>query len=299
MSTFEVERPAHLALVSDADEPIISTTFDLLGYHAQLTASRGAAYAAVRAVMRGFPPSDDDVTAAARYTLIATDDEKWQVTVNDEVVHTGDNLTVALGTLEWHMVTAALGQRSDVFHVHGASLCTPTRRAGVMLVGGSGNGKTTLTLGLMLRGFSSFGDDVALLDPKTLELQPFRRAFHVSEDTWQLVTAIAGPLPRENDPAGYFSPPQWAEWPVPVRWILFLELRRGQKPELVRLSAGDAATSILGQTLSLAGAPRVALSTTARLTERAECYRLISGDLEESIATIQRLVAADPAAPPR
>lgn len=144
----------------------------------------------------------------------------------------------------------------------------------------------------MLRGFVPFSDDVALLDPATLGLQPLRRAFHVDDETWGLLEALGhGPLIERDAPVGYFSPPQWAERTVPVRWVLFPEYRPQQPPQLVPISPLEAAAAILEQTLTLASATRVALATATRLTERARCYRFLVGDLAESVAAVQQMVA--------
>ena len=63
------------------------------------------------------------------------------------------------------------------------------------------------------------------------------------------------------------------------------------------MSAAEAATGLLGQSLTLAPAPRLALRTAARLTEQARSYRFLIGELAESLDLIQRLVAAPIPAP--
>ena len=273
-------------------------TFDFFGYLAEVAAPPGEGHAAVRAILRGFGPVDAATPPSARFDLTAGATGGWQVHVSGHVVHAGDDLPAALAQLEWHAISVALGQRRDLFHVHGAAVCLPARRSGLLLVGGSGRGKTTMTMGLMMRGFVPYSDDVALIEPETLELQPLRRAFHVADETWRLLESVCGPLARDADePDGYFSPPQWAEATVPVHWLLFPEYRPGQIPALVPMSAGEAATGLLGQTLTLAPAPRLALRTAARLTEQARSYRFLIGGLDESVELVRRLVATPVPAP--
>lgn len=279
----------------DADELIAPVhAYDLLGYRAAVGVEQPDARAAVRSILRGFGPVDLDPDFP-RYDLADTA-RGWQVRVDGAVVQPDADFAIALGALEWHLVTAALGHRDDLFHLHGASLCAPLQRAGIVLVGASGKGKTTLTLGLMLRGFVPFGDDIALIDPETLELQTLRRAFHVAEDTSRLLEPLAGGEVRwdTDGPADYLSPPQWAERAAPVRWLLFVDYRPGHSPQLVPLSPAESATAILTQTLSLTSAPRLALATCGRLTERVACYRFITGDLAASVAILERLVATPP-----
>jgi hypothetical protein len=204
----------------------------------------------------------------------------------------------ALGQLEWRLVTSALEHRSDLFHLHASSLCAPRSRDGVLLLGGSGRGKTTLTMGLMLRGFVPSADDVTLIDPETLELRAFRRAFHVADETWALLERLVAPFASQrHEMPGYFSPAQWADQHATVRWVLLPEYRPDQKPELVPLSASELASAVISQTLSLERTPRMALSTAARLTDRARGYRFLCGDLEQSVAMVQGLIAASAAEP--
>lgn len=278
-----------------ADRPVVAADrFDLVGYQAAITAEPDTVRAAVRSILRGFGPSEDvSGPPAATYNVAPAEGGGWTIDVDGTIVNISDKLETALGFLEWRLVTDALSQRQDLLHVHGGALCLPTRRAGIVLAGDSGSGKTTLTQGLMLRGFTPFGDDVALIDPVSLELQVLRRAFHVTEKTWRLLAPLAGGAigADQDGPPGYFSPPQWAEHRVPVRWVLFVRYRAGQEPLLVRLPQAEAAAGILSQAVSLASNPRVALPAVARLTSQAACYRFSTGDLAASVDVIQRLVA--------
>ena len=267
---------------------------DVLDYRASIGTSSERVRANVQSIFQGFRPVDvSSEEDPPRFDLIESPTGTWQVRVAGEPVHEGDNLTAAMGLLEWRVVTAALVRRSDLFHLHGASLCLPTERTGLVLVGGSGRGKTTLTMGLMLRGFVPFADDVTLMEPGTLELRAFRRAFHIDEHTWSLLEPLGGPSGDPSDgPDGYFSPPQWAEQPAPVRWVLLPEYRPNQTPELIPLTPTELAAALVGQTISLGGSSRMALSTAARITAQAKGYRFLCGDLDASVAAVQRLVSS-------
>ena len=284
--------------------------YDVLGFRALVggtsratsAASEGSdtlaardAHRAVRRVLRGFGPvTVDAAEPLPRYDLIDAGGG-WQVRADGAIVHIDSDFAAALGSLEWNVMGAALAQRNDLVHLHGAALCAPTERAGIVFVGDSGAGKTTLTLALMLRGFAPFGDDVTLMRPDTEELVPFRRAFHTDETTWRVLEPLAGgPVPAANGPTGYFSPPQWAREPVPVRWLLVLDRRPGQAPHLVSLTPTEAAASILAHTIGFSRAPQRTLALCTRLTGRIACYRFVTGALLESAAVIQRLVLAAP-----
>jgi hypothetical protein len=270
---------------------------DVLGYRASIGASSEPVRGSLRSIFQGFSSSNGSVIdALPRFDLIEPVPGTWQVLADGERVHEGDALPAAMGLLEWRVVTAALRARNDLFHLHGASLCLPTERSGIVLVGGSSRGKTTLAMGLILRGFVPFADDVTLMEPQSLQLRAFKRAFHVDESTWPLLQPLGGPAtaPRES-PAGYFSPPQWAEQSVPVRWVLLPEYRPQQKPELIPLTPTELAGALVQQTISFGGSSRMALSTAARITARVRGYRFLTGDLLTTVGVVQRLVSSSPA----
>jgi hypothetical protein len=277
-----------LAAVSTHD------VIDVAGYRAQVGSSSELVRGSLRSILRGFDRIPD--TAAdglTRFELHPVAGE-WQVAVNDEVVHQGADFLVALGMLEFHLVSTALDSSRDFFHVHGAALCAPTRRAGVIIAGDSGTGKTTMALALMLRGFTPFSDDVAVIEPGTLHLRPLRRGFHISADTWPLLDGLAGGrIASEADaPPGYFLPTQWAHDPVPVRWVLFLKRIPGRTPRLSPMQPAEAAAALIEQSGTLTRSPRLALATTSRLIEQAACLRFVVDDLERAVAAVQELVLA-------
>ncbi len=278
---------------ADSDRIFSRQCYDVLGYRVAIGVSSVEADAAVRVALCGFGPiAVTPGPSLPRYDLVATP-TNWQVRVDGAVIHTGDDFLSALRTLESRVVRAALDRRDDMFQLHGAALCLPTERVGLVLAGDSGCGKTTLAMGLMLRGFIPFSDDVALVEPATLELRALRRAFHINDEVWSRLEALGQSAPPPCDgPVGYFSPPQWAERPVPVRWVLFPQYVPDQPPELTPLAASEAATAILRHSISLSRAARVALGTMARLIERAGCYRLDVGNLAASVALVHRLVTS-------
>jgi hypothetical protein len=265
--------------------------YDLLGYRARIHAPTPEIGRALRAILKGFGPVQPESEAPLpRYDLTASNGY-WRVSRDDTSLQIDFTLDGAIGLVEWHFVAAALAHRRDLVHLHAAALANPSRTGAILLIGKSGSGKTTLTLGLATRGFAPFCDDVTLLDPVSLSPQPLRRAFHVSEETRQLVEPFSGkPLARDPDaPGDYFHPSLWAEVPLPVRWIVLLE-RKDAAPVLVPLPGAQAAATILGSSSTLPTSTRLALSTCARLTERALCSRLFSGDLGHSLDVLQNLV---------
>ena len=277
--------------------------YDLPGFRAAIVTTARAARAARRSILRAFGPVAVAPAATLPRFALVREADGWAVRQDDALVHTGEDFPTALATLEWHLLTAALRDRDADFALHAAALRLPGRRASLLLIGESGKGKTTLALALMQRGFTPYGDDVALLDPRTLDVRSFRRAFHIRPGTWQALAALRDPLapwPPGSDrpdatPEGYYLPPRWAPNPAPVRWVLFPRYLPGQEPALTPLAPAEAAPALLAHSASLSRNPAQALATAARLTAEARCYRCLVGDLAASVGLIERALAAPPA----
>ncbi len=271
----------------------------VLGRPIQVMVPDDAVRAAVTRVLSGFAAPDlhagGDTANGATYTLDRTEEGFWSVSGPLAGFNTNGGLTDGLLALEYQIVTDALARHTGLFHLHGAALATPDGGAGVLVVGESGSGKTTLVLALLRRGFVPYSDDVALMEPDTLALRPFPRAFHVRQPSLSLLARLGMAAAAFADaPPGFYLPPRWAVAPVPVRVVLFPALRPDAPPALAPLAPAESAALLLAQsaTLAVPGAVRLALGTVARLTTHARCYRLYSGDLVATLDRVTEAVAA-------
>jgi hypothetical protein len=262
----------------------VTVVYDLLGYHVAVTAADVAMGRACQSVLASFAiDSPEAETAVQSYSVVRADD-RWHVEAAGRRLHSATDPRAAIAALEWQLVTDALKHRADLFHVHGAALAPPSLDGAIVLAGAGGVGKTTLARALMERGFVPFGDDVTLVDPVSLSVQPFPRAFHLRES--------GGDTPDAADPDGlptYFQPPRWARFPLPVKLILFLVRTAEREARVVPLGSADAASSLLGQSGTLAAAPAHALAIAVRLIAQAPCYRFELGSPEASAAVVEAL----------
>jgi hypothetical protein len=269
-------------------------TYDILGFRIAIRAAPGPAREAAQLIFSGLATaSPGTVAPSSEYELTSTPDG-WIVRLDGMLVQAVTSLDEGLATLEWHAISSALARRLDLLHLHGAALRLPNTSAGLVLTGHSGCGKTTLSLGLIARGFTPFSDDASVVDPASLTLVPLRRAFHVDERTWTLLDAIAGGAARRPEGyPGYYVPEQWADSPAPVRWIVFPTFAAGARTELVQLTLAESVQTILAHTVSLQRAPGLALRTAVRLAQTAECYRLSGRELGPSIELLVKAVRAE------
>ena len=270
--------------------------FDLLGYHAIVTAPDADMRAMIAGIFGDLRAADDfPAETATHYRLTCDGAARWSLFANEMCVSTGDRRADALIALEWQIVTDLVAYRRDCFHLHAAALTDPSRSCGVLVVGASGSGKTTLTLGLMARGFLPYADDVTLIAPPTLMPQPLRRAFHTDDETRALVGAMGGPPVWRSTPLpeGYTLPARWAVADVPIRFVLFPTLAPSQPPALVPLAIAAAVAALLPYSMTLSHDPALALEVAARLTRHARCYALSTGNLGATVECVRALVAGE------
>ena len=83
----------------------------------------------------------------------------------------------------FHVGLVMMLRQQGLFGVHANVLRKHGR--GLMIAGGPGCGKTTLSLGLIQEGWAYLSDDYVLLrsSPQGVEALPFRRGFSIADDT--------------------------------------------------------------------------------------------------------------------
>src|SRR5690349_486788 len=121
--------------VANREDRLDLKTFDLFGSRVQVGGTAPAA-SMLAGVLGGFGPITVDAGTAEslpRYEVIQQPDE-WQVNHDGSVIFVSRDLGSAVDALETRLITDAVNRRDDVFHLHGASLCAPGKRAGIVLI---------------------------------------------------------------------------------------------------------------------------------------------------------------------
>ncbi len=210
----------------------------------------------------------------------------------DWIAQSGDGEPEAFHTLfqllthlEWCAVTGALNATSGLAAVHGATLTLG--EATVLLLARSGHGKTTLTLGLMERGWEPMSDDITLIDVATLRALAFPRCFHI-DSTTRIRLRERSDLEWPGTLALYVRPKHWAEEERQPTVIILVERDPSQPATLLPVTQAEAAGAILGATVhnQLSGSELARVAV--RLASQARgCYRLNNGVLAEALDLIE------------
>jgi hypothetical protein len=162
-----------------------------------------------------------------------------------------------------------------------------------VVAGTSGQGKTTLVLGLVARGLGLLSDELALIEPSTSRILPYRRSVHVRPGTPELVPeltflhdrprhAIGGGVEWALPPADVARvlPGGLAE-PAPLSHVILLDGRPDPRraPSLTPVTAGLAAMELLRGMPAAATDFGGALRRLGGLLPGASCARLRGGAL--------------------
>jgi hypothetical protein len=174
---------------------------------------------------------------------------------------------------------------------------------GCLIVGGSGHGKTTLTLSLIREGWHYVSDDALVLqrNPLGIEARAFRRWFACSQETInhfpELGRAASDAWPTRDgkhtvDLESVYSG-QFSTHCKP-RLLLFPQITGKPHTQLVPLDATRAMIALMQQSLGLVvGQPVVSrqLEILKQLVAQARSYRLLLGrDAYQDPTTVENLV---------
>lgn len=213
----------------------------------------------------------------------------WRVTCSGHEVMSTPDADHLLTYLDWFAVAQALEASTRVAVFHGAALVRDG--AAVLLLAASGAGKTTLTLGLMERGWEPLADDIVLVDRETLAISPFPRCFHV-DDTTQALLADPARLEWPAQLTGYARPRCWAEGACPAQTIVVIErcttCPSMRWPILQAQAAGALITASIRNALPKSEVVDIAARLAANATT---CIRLRNGQLDGALNLIESAAA--------
>jgi hypothetical protein len=193
-----------------------------------------------------------------------------------------------------------------VYVVHAGAVVF--RGEALALAGRSGQGKTTLTLGLLRRGLGLLSDEFAVVEPAERRLLPYHRSLHVRPGTPELIPELRFLHQRPRRQLGGGS--EWAITPydleralpsclaaaAQLRYVLLLEgtPRAGESPAITPIPAALAALELLRGAWAASVDFDGTLTRVGRLLDPSPgsegrgvaCARLRAGALEPTLDAI-------------
>ncbi len=194
--------------------------------------------------------------------------------------HFGQDLTVELQK-----------RRSDLYFLHAAALECGGRA--VLLVGGSGSGKSTTTWGLLHHGFGYASDELAPIDLGTGLVHAFPQALGLKADPpapYYLPAGVLRTAGTRHVPVDLL-PVSLAPWLLPLDAIVFLQYRAdSDRPGIRPVGAAEAAARLYVQALNPLAHPGGGLDAALQVVRGARCFALETADLGATCALLGRSV---------
>jgi GTPase SAR1 family protein len=171
---------------------------------------------------------------------------------------------------------------------------------GLILPGKPGSGKSTLTYALIKRGFRFLSDDFAFVDPKTRGVLPFPKSFTFRPEASSLFEEVKKAFERGDiiwvtETKCYLNLRKMGITelgsPINVDYIVFPTYDPESPKKLKKISKKKAAQKLVdgGSLFSQANPKRIKFSLqdlASQLTESAECYELVTSELEDTIDSV-------------
>lgn len=209
------------------------------------------------------------------------------------------DLAVIVEHLMWRLTRSALEDVEGEIAFHAGAVRGRDGDA-VLLAAPGGSGKSTLTAGLVASGWDYLTDELTVLSASGETVEPFARPLCMSPAAVDLFPGLAERLSPELR-SGRVAKLQVRPDDIrpgsigtagPVRAVVFPRYERGAKTLLQPLGRVATLVTLMHNTFNLAAAGQAGLDTLAALCRAAPGYRLVSGDLGEAVAAVERIAAA-------
>jgi len=237
------------------------------------------------ALMRPFEGPPDADLLASTLEVRSRPNNAWAIIREGHEVACFGDAELLLKQLEWHAVSIALQGTSRYTAIHGAALSRDSSLA--LLLADSGAGKTTLTLGLMRRGWLPLADDVALIDVETLAVRPFPRCFHADDAAIELAGAESF-VEWPGAVREYARPLQWAPGGLQPTSIFVVERCLPCATGLRAMTLAEAAAAVAHNSIRCALSKSQVASVAVRMAAGLRGGgHLKNGRLEDTLDLIE------------
>lgn len=200
--------------------------------------------------------------------------------------------------LEWGMNWCVTSTAHHFVMCHSAVLAW--NDMAVMLPAPPGSGKSTLCAALAMSGWRLLSDELALIDPQSLMLQPFVRPVSLKNASIELIAQrypLAVFTPAVSDTikgrVAHMRPPRASvdlvHQPAVPRWLIFPRYEAGMELSLSAMSKAEAMTDLAGNAFNFSALGTKGFSTLAYMVDSIDCYRLHYSSLDQAIAAFTQL----------
>jgi len=212
------------------------------------------------------------------------------------------NISEIIPLLEWLVINDAGISLSNFLQIHAGAV--EKNKKGFLFPSGPGKGKTTLILGLILDGFKYLTDEVSLVSPDNLMIEPFPRSLCIKESSFQLFQNLKSDfnlkdyfLRYDNQKAWYINPlhlhKECLGNQTKVNYIVFINFDPKEKSRLEEISKSKTILEMTKQSFNLSSFNNKGMDMLVSIVSNAKCYTLFSNNLKNSIKLINSLLNHD------
>jgi hypothetical protein len=222
----------------------------------------------------------------------------YRVIVGGRCVQRGRTAEGIVDFVLWDAHVRAIAGVHDRIALHAAAACRGGRA--VLLPAPPDAGKTTTVAALVVSGFGYLTDEVALIDPETLDLRAYPRALRMNERSARLVTGNTETVTEQSiGPARHLlcdelRPDSRAD-SARVAVIVEPRYRPGEATDLRPVSRAKMLTLLARNSFNIHRWGSAGVERLAALVAGTDAYRLTMGDLWEGVAAIESLFPSEEA----
>jgi hypothetical protein len=180
--------------------------------------------------------------------------------------------------------------RTDLYFVHSSAL--ERRGRVIMIVADSGTGKSTTAWALLQHGFRYLSDELAPIDPASLDVHPYPHAlclkapppgpYPLPDKTIRTERTLHIPVTR--------LPSSIVKYPKPLRALFFLQRDTNVSvPTFAEVSSAEAGARLYTNTLNALAHPGSGLDVAIRIADAVPAFRLNAGELQATCELISNL----------
>ncbi|MFB1489381.1 MULTISPECIES: hypothetical protein [unclassified Thiocapsa] len=250
----------------------------------------------VAAAFGGFARSPTRDSVALSYRLISEPGQTWySVSRNGGLIAQGLDISQLLFAVQQDIVVSVQSLRHDLVFVHAAVL----QRDGFafVLAAPSGSGKSTLCWAMLHEGegFRLMSDELAPIDPKSLDVLPFLLAVTLKSRPPECCPLPASTL--ETSRALYIPVAALPSTPAVecslLRAMVFVDYKPGNTgPSLTKLSVAEAASRLYPNVLNALAHESMGIDVSIRFARSVPSYFLASADVAETAKKVSRLLCS-------
>jgi HprK-related kinase A len=201
-------------------------------------------------------------------------------------------LSHAFAMFEWCMNWCIESHANHYLMMHAAIIERAGRAA--ILAAPPGSGKSTLTAGLVNRGWRLLSDELTLIDPETGLAVALARPVSLKNESIDVIRnfvpgAVIGPIARDTikGSVAHLKPPadsvNRVDEPAQPRWVIFPKFETGAKAALVPYERSTALIRLADHAFNYSQYGAAGFDMMVRLIDRCDCYEFTYSHLADAI----------------